>query len=288
MRRWPSFGQQPAHARVHRVLGHAASESLPCNASSPVSLPCFFSLHTYVSPHMYRAMPDSSSYLPQLQRIHFSVLAFTDLYKCFRWLVVFCGTLSHSSRTLMLKRAVDDFIRNQLVISSIALTVAIILHYILWFISLRFILHGFFYTFAYIIAPLAFITSLYSASPRIREALLIFENTVSLRPQNTVHLFFTLIPPSPPFPSCILSYFHLLTHSTSHSTKAISKNCLLTAPISLNRHRRRCDSLRRMNSGPGVRFASNLSVNVRMIWVECFVIGTRQRRRRWLKCVFYT
>ena len=154
---------------------------------------------------LYRAMPDDSSFPAQLGRLHFSVLAFKDLYAIVRWLSVFMGNDERShwreiisgnfnaalpvnsrrppSARITTKTVAADALKwfcyaslGQLLVSVCLWLFALFTYYILWYVTLRFVLHGFFYTAAYVIAPIAFTSSLYSASPLIREALLLFEN----------------------------------------------------------------------------------------------------------------
>jgi hypothetical protein len=154
-----------------------------------------------LNPHfaMYRAMPDDSSFPAELQRGHYLILSFTAAYKVLRWLSVFRDPTARGqwreiiashlgdnsqcrSRTTSLQ-LLKDAVKftalraiGQAFISIILLTFALVTYYVLWYLSLRFFLHVFFYTFEYLVLPCAFFSSLYAASPLIREALLRFEN----------------------------------------------------------------------------------------------------------------
>jgi hypothetical protein len=156
---------------------------------------------------LYRAMPDDSSFPAQLGRLHFAVLAFKDFYSVVRWLTLFqapqersnwreiiathlnAAFPANSRRTssasiTSIAIVIDAFkwlfymVLGQAVVSACLVSFAMFTYYILWYFTLRFVLHGFFYAFAYVIAPVVVTSSLYHASPLIREALLLFENTM--------------------------------------------------------------------------------------------------------------
>jgi hypothetical protein len=164
-----------------------------------------------LNPHlaMYRAMPDDSSFPAQLQRGHYLILAFTAAYKILRWLSAFRDpsargqwreiiashlgdNAQHRSLTnsqLLLDAAKFTAVRamGQAFLSSIMLFFALVTYYIIWYLSLRFFLHAFFYTFAYAVLPCAFLSSFYVASPLIREALLRFENAARQTSQAAIN-----------------------------------------------------------------------------------------------------
>jgi hypothetical protein len=156
---------------------------------------------------LYRAVPDDPSFPAQLGRVQFLVLAFKDLYAFTRWLLIFrsahhrsqwwqivaanlnealpadsrCvvgSSITFETMTRLALKCMVFMCLLQVFNSSFCFVLASITYYIVWYVSLRFVLHGVFYTFAFIIAPAFFTYSLYHASPLIREALLLFEVTV--------------------------------------------------------------------------------------------------------------
>jgi hypothetical protein len=156
---------------------------------------------------LYRSIPDDTSLLGQLERFHFLILAFLNFYKIARWLCIFrADSARRQWRQIITLELIADiapaqrrpadscitnatlrhdaikrfchFLGTQIAFSGMAFSAALFNYYLVWYISLSFFLHLFFYTYAYILVPLTLVLCLYTASPFVRECLLLFESSI--------------------------------------------------------------------------------------------------------------